>query len=677
MSALQSKYCVALSGQKWSVGNFTLWQSSDDRVILFTPKQPTLARNLENKRYQAAVSQFRVQKDGTYKIVGGGALLTVATGIEYDAQTINQLKEQWRQEVVGSGKALSNTPIFMPLVTRKATAELLMPEISGRASQATTDNKEFGAIGSHVSLLANLTPEGAQEWVQGIRERKNIPAGVMIRYEYLQTMPVSELRVKINGQKVFRHLSAHLNASYNGWFYGGSLDIQAQWESMVRTGVIDFEAIGLDALPEGMEQVKQNIMNTFIDQALKNFFPLLFEKKPDAKPAQAGNTAGAFGGTNFALKWRKETDATDLEMNMKFSNFSWLKGAMDADVTTLMAGLDESYVNEVNTEMTFPALVDVGADEMVNSVAVSCTANEGMIPTADVFDSQGGSKQYLITSQRPDNVRINYKAKINFKDPKFPILDKSGSATLASGGNIIPIKPSDFLRRMNILLYVKDSAGELGSFEPNGRDRLILSITVAGPHLKTPIKESIEVKPEMPLMEVVYPVPQDGSSAQLSFTCMGVVGGKPVFGKSQPLVTGEDAFIVVDQKGARAVSSMAELLEDDETAQRLLEAGTTPKVEFKGGVLAIGDVTSDKAVEPASMPNGASNGAQKRTIAGTLMAVEYGKYGPALWVETDGTKQRVRLHEVSEADPFDDEGRKQVRVLMDDSGYAESILVEL
>jgi hypothetical protein len=316
---------------------------------------------------------------------------------------------------------------------------------------------------------------------------------------------------------------------------------------------------------------------------------------------------------------------------------------------------------------------------MVNSVAVSCTANEGMIPTADVFDAQGGSKQYLITSQRPDNVRINYKAKINFKDPKFPILEKSGSATLASGGNIIPIKPSDFLRRMNILLYVKDSTGELGSFEPNGRDRLILSITVAGPHLRTPIKESIEVKPEMPLMEVVYPVPQDGSSAQLSFTCMGVVGGKPVFGKSQPLVTGEDAFIVVDQKGARAVSSMAELLEDDETAQRLLEAGTTPKVEFKGADSAIasnGHGSADTAhtpIEPVAIPNGS----KKITIAGILMAVEYGKYGPALWVETNGAKQRVRLHEASEAEPFDDEGRKQVRVLMDDSGYAESILVEL
>ena len=59
------------------------------------------------------------------------------------------------------------------------------------------------------------------------------------------------------------------------------------------------------------------------------------------------------------------------------------------------------------------------------------------------------------------------------------------------------------------------------------------------------------------------------------------------------------------------------------------------------------------------------------------MGVEYGPEGPALWIQSNGTRKKVRLHTVEETYPFEKSSRS-VKVKLDDSGkYAESILVLL
>jgi len=673
VSSLSSQYCVALSGQKWDVGNVTLWQSTDDDVILFSPKQATLARDLNKGRYQTAVSQFRVQKDGTYKTVGGAALFTISTGIEFDADTYKQIVDQWRGEVQKSGKSKSTQPRFMPLITRNGTMDLLIPEIMGTASQSTIANREFGVVGSKVALLANLTSEGSQALAQAIKNHENTPIGVAVGYEYMQTIPECSVQITVNGSRVFNHLSTQLKASFDGWKYGGSADLQGQWESMVRNGAIVITMTGLDALPAGAEEMKQNALDTFIDQSFKHFFPMLFAPKPDVKAAEAGESGGWHGGTNFALKWRRESDVSNLSMTMEFGGYTWFKGRMDTGAT-LLSGLDDSYLNEVDTELTFPLLVTVSPDEMVNTVSLSCSAMEDgrpvMIPASDVFGADVSSKQYLITSQKPDQVRVNYQAKIDFKNPKFPIIDEKGSTTGAQP--TVALKPGARLGRVNIYLYTYDSGNNF-NLMPDERDELVLNVSVAGSHLKNSITDSARIKPfpDGEPITFTYPMPIDGSQPVLKFSAFGVIGGKLVRAKEQPItVTEESIFIIVDKNGVRLISKEADLPESDPISDRLLSAGTSP-------VITIG--TSNGNTPESGKAEGNGDGsAGKRVIAGILTAVEYGKFGPALWVEeATGNKQRVRLHEVSEADPFDDEGRKQVKVLMDETGYAESIVVEL
>jgi hypothetical protein len=207
-----------------------------------------------------------------------------------------------------------------------------------------------------------------------------------------------------------------------------------------------------------------------------------------------------------------------------------------------------------------------------------------------------------------------------------------------------------------------------------------VNVSVFGSHLKTAIKESARIKPfpDGEPIHFVYPMPIDGSQPVVKFSAFGVINGKLVRAKEQPISLDEASiFIVVDKNGVRLISKEADLPESDPIAERLLSAGTSPVITFNG---VTDNGKAPESEKGSSNGNGSTNGTNgsRKAIAGVLTAVEYGKFGPALWVEElTGHKQRVRLHDVKEADPFDDEGRKQVKVLMDEMGYAESIVVEL
>src|SRR4029450_8989789 len=75
---LKEEMGVAMSGVKWDLKDFKLWQSVNPNIVLFTPRQPKLAKSLDNGRYQAAFSAYRQQKeDGSYAITGGSAIFTL------------------------------------------------------------------------------------------------------------------------------------------------------------------------------------------------------------------------------------------------------------------------------------------------------------------------------------------------------------------------------------------------------------------------------------------------------------------------------------------------------------------------------------------------------------------------------------------------------------------------
>ncbi|MGE7920612.1 N-acetylmuramoyl-L-alanine amidase [Viridibacillus sp. NPDC093762] len=655
---LKDELGVAMSGVKWDIGNFKLWQSTRDDIILFTPKQPVLAKGA-NGRYQIGVSSYRQQTEGTYKITGGTAIFTITSAIQYDEQEMANLKEQWRSVVVGSGDALTDNPKFVPLNIRKGEAQVLINEVSGVQDKAHND-KEVGTPGGTNSFLIKLTELGAQEWTQGIKNKTAIPAGVKFMYEYLQLLPTVGATVKLHAQRVFEHISAALKVSYDGWFYGGSAQIDAVWEKMTREGVIEIIFEGT-ASPE-VEALRAQLVTAFSTQAQQEWFKTLFEPKPDVKPAEAGNTSGWFGGANFAFKYKKATEMIDLEYKLKFEGWTWLKASMDVDLVTLFKDLDESYVTEVNTQQSFPISVVVDSDEILENVPMSISASEGLIPAAPVFQKVGGTNTFICTSLNPANVIVNYRAQINYANSKWPIIEKTGSKKESEGGNQIVIKPSAWVGRHKIFMFVREGDKIVSPDKLSKDDYIVVNVSYQGPHLSETLTESGKITP-LEILEFSYPLDPNGQKGQAKFSAFGVIGGSLVRGNEQPISFDEEAvFILADKNGIQLVSKATVLGEGGRGGlpERLVNrfSGRNP------GTI-IGESTR---------PNNPTS----NQIVGYIQEIEYGKELTFLIKDEDGTIKRIGLHDKKMAEVLKNACSKKVRVILDSSGkFAEKISILL
>ena len=677
---LQDELGVAMSGVMWDVNRYKLWQSTRPDIVLFSPKQPVLARSLDTGRYQVAVSQFRQQKDDTYKITGGSAIFTITSAIQQDAAAFEELKQQWLAQMSAVGPAPPRNPKFIPLNVQKGEATVLINPESGTPDPAH-NAKDVGTPGGTNSFLIKLTELGAQEWAQGIRERKAIPAGVKFMYEYLRLMPKVGAEVTVHGRRVFTHLSTQLKADVRGFWYGGSANIEAAWEKMTRDGAIDIKFIG--TMPPELEQMRTDLVTSFANQAREMLFKSLFEPKPDVQPAQAGDTRGLFGGANFALKWRREEETTDLKLTLGFEGWTWLKASMDADLSALFAGLDESYINDVNTQMSFPASIVVDADPLLSDVAVSWSTSEGAAPKAPVFREDGGNAEYIVTSQRPDDVIVRYKAKVNFDPPRWPVIEASGEAKTKDGGNQIVIKPSAWVGRHMIFMFIRDGDKIVAPQDLSEDDYLIVNVSYEGSHLPSAVKDSSRITPLAPV-EFSYPLSPSGQRGKAKFSAFGVIGNNMVRAKEQEINFDEDAvFILADKEKIQLVSQSSVISESDRLASSLLKAGARPTVSNIEGVPAERRAEIEKKPK-AAKPNGLDSKPSTwdtkpgiGDIIGTTRAIEVGDFGYALVVETDQGVKRVLIKNERLLEPLD-EGRRKVRIHMDPSGQAaESIYVEL
>lgn len=663
-SFLREELGVAMSGVKWDVAGYKLWQSVQPDVILFTPKQPVLAKG-DNGRYQCAVTQFRQQADDTYKITGGSAIFTITSAIQHSAAAFKELKEQWMTEMTGLGPRPPSNPRFVPLNVQKGTAQVLINPVSGVPNQAHTD-ANIGTPGGTNSFLVELTELGAQEWASAIREGKAAPAGVKMMYEYLRMLPSVGARVTVFGRRMFQHISTELNVSYNGFFYGGSVNIEAAWEKMVRLGIVKIEFIG--QLDPTLEEIRKNLVTTFADQARTQLFDSLFQPKPDIEEAQAGDTRGLFGGANFAFKYRREEEVTDLKLELRFEGWTWLKASMDANLTTLFADLDDSYVHDVNTQMSAPASIVIDSDPLLEQVAVSWTASEGQAPQSPIFGSEGGNVSYVVTSPHINDVQVDYRAKVNFAPARWPIIETTGSARMGAGGNQIAIKPASWVGRHMIYMFVSD--GDKIKVVDIENDYLIVNVSFEGPHLSRAISESARITPLGPI-EFSYPLSPEGRGGKAKFSAFGVIGGRLVRSAEQPINLDEEAVFILASPNDVQLVSQASILPERSLASRLRAAGARPVIDGAPATEARPRPTTEHARRTAQ-----HNGANGGVLTGTLVGVEYSGKGAALLVENDRGVVHIPLRHAELADRLDDE-RKRVRIVLDEQSYGKEVTVEL
>ncbi|MDZ7962155.1 MAG: hypothetical protein RMY34_30505 [Aulosira sp. DedQUE10] len=573
-STLQSEIGVSPSGLKWDIDNFCLWESTQADVILYIPRQPKLAINLENKRYQAGVSIFHQWQADKDNITGGHVNFTLTTKTQLSPQVWEELQAKWLKEITKQGYSGSLKPKFLPLPIRQLTAQVLLDPELGQVKQPGDDNTTPDTSETYF-LWLDLTAKGGVVWEQGIKLQRLPAADVQLEYEYPQLLPAMSARVHIDGKRVYSAVTAVLNLGKNGYYYGNASQIQAAWANAVKEKAIDVELLG--TLPAQLETTRQNLVNNFIEQTRQRLFNLLFSP-------QVGTVNQSDNGDNstiYILQWQKDTDTLDLTFQLRVEGWTWLKGYMNADINTVFQTIDSSYMNSIYQESSFPITVTVQGDPMISTVAISLSASEGKLPEALIFGAAGGTKEFLATSRQPKDVTISYQAKVSFTSATWPVLETSKTATVAQGGNRILLQPGEWIDRLRIYFFIREGNEIQPLAELDKDDYLVVNVSYQGQHLQIPIKESARITSQE-VMEFVFPLDPKGSPGQLKLSVLGLINKKMMRTPQQTIKADEkNVYILVSKDAIQLVSKESVISEDDELAQRLLENQAHPAMQIQ------------------------------------------------------------------------------------------------
>lgn len=569
--SLQEELGVAPSGLRWVTDDFLFWESSAPEVVLFVPRRPLLAFTPEHKRYQAALTLFRQRQGGNDTLVGGTALLTVTTTVAYTPQLLEQLAMQWDMLMQAAGNTGRPVPKFVPLPRRNSAYQFVMDPALGQVSPGSARVDPVAAAET-TSLMIDLTAEGAQRWQQAITARRTLPAGIRVTYEYPRQLPGVRAQIRATGSAMFAKLFTSLKVRPDGRLYGSATAIAAAWSEMVRAGVITITL--LQPLPEEVAALRQQLIDAFAEQTLQQSFATMFQPEPAA--VSAGNAAADLV---YLLRWKQWTEATDLRLDMRFDGWNWLTASMDTDLGRLLALLDSSYVNEVYQERSFPVSITVHGDPVLESLALSWSASEGKAPEALVFGAAGGSSEYVLSSVDPDNVVISYTAKTNFTPPRWPIIETSGKATVAKGGNRIVLQPGTWIGRLKLYFYIREGDVLKPLTDLREEDYLVVNVSYHGPHLRNPIKDSARLTPQTGI-EFMVPLDPAGRPTQAMFSAFGLISGQMMRTNPQPIHFDEGpVYILASSTGIQLVSKASGIPESDQLAQRLLTSQARPMLE--------------------------------------------------------------------------------------------------
>ncbi|MFE4823855.1 hypothetical protein ACFRFU_47380 [Streptomyces sp. NPDC056704] len=686
---------VSLSGALGSVGSYNLFNCDQPNVVLYVARQPRLMLDERGKPGVAVTTYTTQQTDGSLKITGGSATIGINTTPEMDAATIDQAKAL----VARQGTADPNQVRFLPLTTQKGKALLNLPTMSGAADKAHNE-RDVGTPGGSLSFLANLTEVGALEWAQGIKTGKAISGDITISYEYLRRLPDVGAEVHVHGSRIFEHLSAALDVSYNGFFYGGSAKLEAAWNDMTRNGAVEVVFLG-QGLPPDQEQMRQEMVKTFSQQAMQILFDQIFAPMPQVAPAEPGHTSGVFGGANFALKWQRSSDAIEMTQRIEFHGTAWLTQSMDISLAALFSGLDPACLSEIPAQAAFDSVVLVDPDDQLSSASVSLIWSGGRPPEAPVFGKEGGNKRYTVVSTNPGDVVVDCITKLNYEAAKWPVVTSTQKAAVRDGGNNMVIKSSASVGRTDLYLFVVD--GNKVVYNPTSpvEDFLVVNVSYEGPHLSTPLRDSARLDPASPLF-FAYPLDIQGRSGTAKFSAFGQIGGRLRRAPEKVIPPDEvSVFVLVDVTtgDVRLITKEDQLPETGDVAAALVRAQGRPLVTDLTPHKA-GSETSHRPPKPVPYPrpealhrprpdtshrpaaeaqqahtNGSPVASRPReTIRGWTMGMEYGPNGTSLLVRiSDGTSRRIRLRPTEDWSSFEKESR-DVEIVFDSSGeYADTI----
>lgn len=158
-------------------------------------------------------------------------------------------------------------------------------------------------------------------------------------------VPIIEITVKGNWQRIFDHFSAHATGR-SLWFKG---DIKAEMNRMRVNGNIEVD-VKVDTTIPGAEEISEYVdektdlvFNKFMEAAKGMIFD---PPQPEVDPAEA--QSGGFGiwGGGFALKYRRD----ETKLNLNYHEKRQLSYLQDHVISSSMEGLSEELENNPDKE---------------------------------------------------------------------------------------------------------------------------------------------------------------------------------------------------------------------------------------------------------------------------------------------------------------------------------------
>ena len=229
-------------------------------------------------------------------------------------------------------------------------------------------------------------------------------------------------------------------------------------------------------------------------------------RAPLRGPAEAGR--GPAGGASYALRWRSESEAIDLTREIRFEGWTWLRASADTSLTTLFAGLDDSYITEAHGRRSFPASVVVdGYQDLVTGVATSWSTERVRSPEAPVFGPEGGNRTFIVAGRQPDDVLIRLRSRVSFAPPRWPVIEDFQERKAVDGGDRMVVKASAWVGRTLIFMFVRDGDRILSPSELDADDYLLANVSYQAPHLRAPIKDLARITALEPLSSLTPATP--------------------------------------------------------------------------------------------------------------------------------------------------------------------------
>jgi len=228
--------------------------------------------------------------------------------------------------------------------------------------------------------------------------------------------------------------------------------------------------------------------------------------------------------------------------------------------------------------ISLPVSVVVEPSTEVGALAVSLDFGDARAPEAPTFDGSGGTRQYLVSTARPETIVVSYRVKVNFQSSNWPVFEISGTTRLEPNGFRIVLRPSTWLRRHTAYMYIRKGNQIVPAGTGDPADHLTLTATYVGPGLSAPIRTATRITPEAPVT-FTYPVPPDAVSGRATLSAVGMVGGQLVGGAVLEVQDAEESlYLLVEGQHVQLVGRNAVMPETDTLAERLRTAGARPVV---------------------------------------------------------------------------------------------------